>query len=70
MSIIEKQKALFTIYNNSMLKRKNPPIRTAQTKTNKHIDDLLVLRVQLTQAKSIFFSGLQKRIYFHIPAMI
>lgn len=53
-----------------MLKRKNPPIRTAQTKTNKHIDDLLMLRVQLTQAKSIFFSGLQKRIYFHIPAMI
>lgn len=37
-----------------MLKRKNPPIRTAQTKTNKHIDDLLVLRVQLTQAKSIW----------------
>lgn len=43
-----------------MLKRKNPPIRTAQTKTNKHIDDLLVLRVQLTQAKSIFLAGCKK----------
>lgn len=66
MSIIEKQKALITIYNNSMLKRKNPPIRTAQTKTNKHIDDLLVLRVQLTQTKSIFFLAGCKKGYTFI----